>query len=327
MLAIPYHQVQTENRQQGVVTGTIINIQRFSIHDGPGIRTTVFFKGCSLRCFWCHNPESIRPKPEIQFYLERCIGCQDCLSVCQHGAHIFEDGHEYARNLCVVCGECVQICPNDAVELTGRSLTVDEVMAEILPDKAFYQTSGGGVTLSGGEPLLQHEFAHDILARCQLESIHTAIETAANCPWEYLGELLPVTDMFMMDLKHMDPERHKDATGVSNERILANARRLAASGKPVLFRIPVIPTVNDADDEIAAIAAYVRELGELGQAENNRAHGLPQLELLKFHRLAADKYRSLDWDYRAAKLEPLSKERMEELTRIAHTQGVDVHLA
>ena len=319
MLTLPIDRVQTDNRTSSALTGTIINIQRFSIHDGPGIRTTVFFKGCSLRCFWCHNPESIRPKPEIQFYLERCIGCQDCLSVCEHGAHIFEAGHEYARNLCVVCGECVQICPNAAVELTGRHMSVDQVLAEILADRTFYQTSGGGVTLSGGEPLLQREFAREILAQCQSAGVHTAIETAANCPWEYVEEMLPVTDMFMMDLKHMDSQKHREATGVGNERILANARRLAASGKPVLFRIPVIPTVNDGDDEMAATAAFVHELGELGQAESNHAHGLPQLELLRFHQLAADKYRSLDWDYRAAALRPLTKERMEELARHCRT--------
>ncbi len=308
------------------VTGTIINIQRFSIHDGPGIRTTVFFKGCSLRCFWCHNPESIRPKPEIQFYLDRCIGCQDCLAVCEHDAHIFENGHEYLRTQCVVCGECVAICPNAAVELTGRELSVEQVMSEILADKTFYQTSGGGVTLSGGEPMLQRKFAHEVLARCKAEGVHTAIETAANCPWEFIEEMLPVTDMFMMDLKQMDPVKHKDATGVSNELILANARRLAASGKPVLFRIPVIPTVNDADEEIATTAAFVRELGELGLAETNADHGLPQLELLKFHQLASDKYRSLDWDYRAAKLPTLDKSRMQELAAIAEAQGIRVHL-
>lgn len=312
---------------QVVAVGTVINIQRFSIHDGPGIRTTVFFKGCSLHCFWCHNPESIRPRPEIQFYADRCIGCRECLAVCPQGAHLFNGGHEYARDKCIVCGQCVDICCNAAVELTGQRLTVDEVMAEVLADKTFYATSGGGVTLSGGEPLLQREFAHAILARCREEGIHTAIETAANCPWSFLEELLPVTDLFMMDIKHMDPVLHKDATGVTNERILANARRLAATGKPVLFRIPVVPTVNDTVEAIAAIAAFVCELGELGQAEANAASGLSQLELLKFHRLAADKYRSLGLDYRASTLETLSKERMAELAEAAAAHEIDVHCA
>ena len=312
------------------VTGTVINIQRFSIHDGPGIRTTVFFKGCSLRCFWCHNPESIRPRPEIQFYVDRCIGCQECLAVCPQGAHIFNgdgsgNGHKYDRRECIVCGQCVDTCCTAAVELTGRRLSVDEVMAEVLADKTFYATSGGGVTLSGGEPLMQRDFAHAILERCQEEGLHTAIETAANCRWEDLESLLPVTELFMMDIKHMDPACHKDATGVSNERILANADRLAASGKPVLFRIPVIPTVNDTVEEISAIAAFVHELGKLGVAQQNLEHDLPQLELLTFHRLAADKYQSLGLDYRAATLEPPDKRRMADLAAAAAEQNIVVH--
>jgi pyruvate formate lyase activating enzyme len=325
--------------ERQAVTGTVINIQRFSIHDGPGIRTTVFFKGCSLRCFWCHNPESIRPRPEIQFYVDRCIGCRECLAVCAQGAHVFDDsvrrhngdevdiGHEYDRDECIVCGKCVDVCCAEAVELTGQQMTIEAVLAEVLADKAFYVNSGGGVTLSGGEPLLQLTFARRILEGCQDAGVHTAIETAANCPWDYVEDVLPVTDMFMMDLKHMDPVKHKEATGVSNERILANARRLAASGKPVLFRIPVIPTVNDTKEEIEAISAYVHELGLLGTAEANRAKGLPQLELLAFHRLAADKYESLGLDYRAASLEPLSKQRMAELVAAAADRGVEVRSA
>lgn len=314
------------------VTGTVINIQRFSIHDGPGIRTTVFFKGCSLRCFWCHNPESIRPRPEIQFYVDRCIGCRECLAICPQGAHSFTGngidgsmGHAYARDNCVVCGQCVDVCCTAAVELTGRHLSVDDVIAEVLADKAFYTSSGGGVTLSGGEPLMQRAFAFAILEECQSLGLHTAIETAANCRWEDLESVLPVTDLFMMDIKHMDPVRHKEATGASNERILANAKRLAASGKPVLFRVPVVPTVNDTVEEISAIAAFVHELGELGVAEHNRRLNLPQLELLTFHRLAADKYQSLGLDYRAAQLVPPDKARMAELTAAAAEQDVVVH--
>jgi pyruvate formate lyase activating enzyme len=219
----------------------------------------------------------------------------------------------------------VDVCCTNAVELTGKRVTVDEVLAEVLADRAFYETSGGGITLSGGEPLLQREFAHAILACCQQEGVPTAVETAANCPWSFLEELLPVVDLFMMDIKHMDPAKHKEATGVSNERILANARRLASTGKPVLFRIPVVPTVNDTAQEIGAIAAFVRELGELGVASVNRSQGLPQLELLAFHRLAADKYRSLGLDYRAATLEPPSKGYMKELTVAAEQAGIEVH--
>ena len=306
-------------------TGTIINIQRFSLHDGPGIRTTVFFKGCSLHCFWCHNPEGIRPRPEIQFYPDRCIGCQECLAICPQGAHLFTNGtHEYKRSECIVCEQCVSICCTAAVELTGRRLSVEEVMNEVLADRAFYESSDGGVTLSGGEPVLQKQFAQAILERSQQEGLHTAIETAGNCRWEDLAALLPVTDLVMMDIKHMDPVRHKEATGVRNERILANAKRLATAGKPVIFRIPVIPTVNDTTEEIGAIAAFVHGLGELGVAERCREHDLPQLELLAFHRLASEKYRSLGLDYRAATLDPPSKTHMAELATAAAKEAVVV---
>ena len=306
-------------------TGTIISMQRFSIHDGPGIRTTVFFKGCSLRCFWCHNPESIRAGQEIQFYPDRCIGCQECAAVCGQKAHRFDDGdHLYDRNACIVCGQCVDICCATAVELAGRRVSADEVLREVLADRAFYARSGGGVTLSGGEPVLQRDFAQAILESCKREGLQTALETAGNCRWEDLAALLPVTDLVMMDIKHMDPVRHKQATGATNERILANARQVAAANCPVIFRIPVVPTVNDTVEAVGAVAAFVAELGRLGAAERCRAYGVPQLELLPFHRLAGDKYRSLGLAYRAGALAPPTKAWMAELTAVAAQHNIVV---
>lgn len=291
--------------------GFVFNIQRFSIHDGPGIRTTVFFKGCPLRCFWCHNPEGIRLQPEIQFFPERCIGCGACLDACRHGAHATEgESRVYRREQCVACGRCAETCYAGALVLTGRRMTDEEVVAEVLRDRAFYETSGGGVTLSGGEPLLQRDFAAAILARCRAEGLPTAIETAAHCRWQDLAVLLPVTDLVLMDLKLIDPARHREATGVSNERILANARRLVQAGKPVLFRVPVVPSVNDTPGDIAAIADFVRGLAEEVGASR------PSLELLAFHRLAGSKYQSLGMAYRAGHLEPLSKEQMAELAAV-----------
>ena len=305
-------------------TGTIFNIQRFSIHDGPGIRTTVFFKGCSLFCFWCHNPEGRRAKPDIQFFPDRCIGCGDCVRVCEHDGHDLQSGsHVYARERCVVCGRCADGCFAGALQLTGKLVTVDEVVAEVERDQPFYASSGGGVTLSGGEPLLQAAFAQAILERCKATGIHTAIETAANCRWRELAALLPVTDLVMMDIKHMDAAKHRAVTGVSNARILANARRLALSGVALTLRTPVIPTVNDTEQEIAAIAAFGRELQAM---RSTSAPSAPPItyELLPFHRLAGDKFASLGLDDRSAALTPLSSERMAELAEEARRCGLAV---
>lgn len=310
------------------MTGIVFNIQRFSVHDGPGIRTAVFFKGCSLRCFWCHNPEGIRPQPEIQFFPDRCIGCGECLKACAQGAHESRDGaHVFHRERCAGCGHCAETCYAGALELTGRRLTVEQVMEEVVRDQPFYQTSGGGVTLSGGEPVLQRDFARAILERCKAEGLHTAIETSAHCRWHDLALLVPVTDLVMMDIKHLDPGRHRAVTGASNARILANARRLMQTDRPVVFRLPVVPTVNDTAEEIGAIAAFVRQLGDLRKASNHqqaKQGDPPSLELLPFHRLATDKYRSLGLHYRATGLERPPCERMQQLAEAARACGIAV---
>lgn len=309
-------------------SGIVFNIQRFSVHDGPGIRTTVFLKGCTLQCFWCHNPEGIRLKPEIQFYPGRCIGCGACLDACKHNAQVLNDGvHVYVRENCVMCEECVDNCFSGALELTGTVVTVDEVMKEVLADRAFYANSGGGVTLSGGEPLLQADFSRAILQRSKDEGLHTAIETCGNYAWSHLESLLPWVDLVMMDLKHMDPDAHREATGVSNERILEIAKGLMCTSKPVRFRIPVIPTVNDTVEAIGEISAFVRRLSDLRMttnAESGADAPPPVLGLLRFHRLAADKYRSLGLDYRASDLEAPSLAYMDELRDVARGYGIEV---
>jgi len=305
---------------QGIVT----NIQRFSIHDGPGIRTTVFLKGCNLRCFWCHNPETWNPKPELQIFPGKCIGCGACLSACPRGAHVIIGGEKvYLRDQCIVCGQCAETCYAEALVLTGKTMTVDDVMAEVLSDRAFYETSGGGITLSGGEPALQLDFSYAILKRSKAEGIHTAIETDAHYSWERMEKLLEVTDFVMTDIKHMDSDKHREFTGVPNERIIANHRKLMVTDKPVVFRTPVVPTVNATPDDIGAIAAYIHDLSEL-RAQAGVDAPRPTLDLLPFHRLAGDKYRSLGLDYKAVDFAPPTKEEMAVLVEVAAGYGIEV---
>lgn len=307
--------------------GFVFNIQRFSLHDGPGIRTTVFLKGCTLRCFWCHNPEGFHRQPEILFNPTRCLGDMDCARVCHQGAHDFINGdHLYYRELCSVCGECVEVCVTNALELSAREMSVDEVMKEILADSAFYERSGGGVTLSGGDPLVQRLFSQAILERCHEEHIHTGLETTANSAWEHLESLLPFVNLVMMDIKHMDDSQHRRITGVSNQRILENARRLAERGTQLIIRIPVIPSVNDDIDSVLTVAVFVRQLIELGQCNGHYTQELPRLELLPFHRLAEGKYSALGMDYPAKGLQPPSSEQMKSLADAAESCGIKVKL-
>jgi len=308
------------------VSGLVFDIQRFSVHDGPGIRTTVFLKGCSLHCFWCHNPEGLRMTPEVQFLPNRCLGCGACVAACEHDGQHLDDGvRSFERERCVACGACVEACVAEALTLAGKQMTAEAVVAEVMRDRVFYETSGGGVTLSGGEPALQPDFSAAILAQCKAEGLHTAIETCGHIPWSGLEALLPVTDLVMMDLKHVDSAKHRAATGAGNERILANARQLALTRKPLIFRTPVVPGVNDTPAEIEAIAAFVRELVSL-RAISSNGNGPAEIswELLPFHRLAADKYRSLGLDYRARELNPPPKDQMAVLAEAAQSSGVVV---
>jgi pyruvate formate lyase activating enzyme len=295
-----------------MLRGIVTNIQRFSIHDGPGIRTTVFLKGCNLRCFWCHNPETLSRDPELQLFPDRCIGCGECFERCPQGAHIMTDGRRtFLRELCRACGTCVETCYAQALLLVGECKTVDEVVDEVLRDLPFYETSGGGVTLSGGEPLLQLDFSYAILERCRKEGLHTAIETAANFPWKRVAAILPVTDLVMMDVKLMDAERHKAATGVPNARILENAVRLGQEAQALIVRTPIVPGVNDNPEDVAAIAEFAAQLPNL-----------LYYELLPFHPMASGKYDSLDLDYRAREMKSPSKEQMDALTEVAARFGV-----
>lgn len=307
-----------------MITGTIFDIQRFSLHDGPGIRTTVFLKGCSLHCFWCHNPEGLVIKPQVQFVEGRCIQCGTCVEVCPEGAQELHEGvRYYNRKLCKECGKCIDTCYVEALIRVGKIASVDEVMREIVADKPFYETSGGGVTLSGGEPALQPAFASAVLEACRQEGIHTAIETAGNVPWSNLEPLIRLSDLVMMDLKHMDETKHRQATGVSNRRILENAAYLAQSNKPILFRTPLIPTVNDDDETIKALSDFILALVETAH-RNSPGHPGISWEFLTFHKLATDKYRGLGFEYKASELEFVPKERFLNLIQSAQTSGIPI---
>jgi pyruvate formate lyase activating enzyme len=296
--------------------GIVTNIQRFSIHDGPGIRTTVFLKGCNLRCFWCHNPEDIKPQPEIQFFPERCIACAACMNACPNDAHRVEaENHLYMRERCDACGVCVESCYAGGVVRVGEERSVDQVMDEVRPDRPFYTSSGGGVTLSGGEPLLQIDFARALLDRCRAEGMHTAIETAANFPWERVAAILPVVDLIMMDIKSMDSARHREVTGAPNERILANAARLGREPQPIIIRTPIIPGVNDTVADVTAIAAFVAHMPNLCY-----------YELLPYHPMAQSKYASLGLSYQAQALTTPSKAHMADLAAGARRTGIAVRV-
>jgi glycyl-radical enzyme activating protein len=263
-------------------TGTVFDVQRFSIHDGPGVRTTVFLKGCPLRCRWCHNPESRRPAPELLFAAERCVGCGACLAACPHGAHRVVDGeHRFERERCTACGACAAECPATALELAGRTAGVPELLAEVLRDRDFYEASGGGLTLSGGEPTAQPDFTAALLSATRAQGIPTAVETCGWCDFAVLERLRPLVDLFLFDLK-ADPDRHRDLTGADAGPILANLRRLHGSGARIRLRLPMVPGVNDTDEHFGNIAGLVRELP-----------GLEGLQLLPYHPLAAGKYRAL----------------------------------
>lgn len=292
--------------------GTIFNVQHFSIHDGPGVRTTVFLKGCNLRCFWCHNPEAAVMKSEMQFFPEKCIACGACVETCPEGAQLLERiTRIYDRDRCRLCFRCVEECFSGALERIGREYGADEVMAEILRDRLYYQNSGGGVTFSGGEPLLQKDFLRTLLLACRQEGIHCAVDTAGNLPWESLAEIAPLADLFLYDVKAFDEETHRRATGVSNQRILSNLKRLSETGSSLWVRIPVIPGVNDSVEEMAQITGLLAGL-----------KGIQRVELLPFHTLGSEKYASLGLTYPAEGVKLPGKSKMETFQAALVSAGV-----
>ena len=302
------------------IKGTVLKIERFAIHDGPGIRTVIFMKGCPLRCGWCSTPESQELSPEMEYFADRCLRCARCVEVCPVGAiSILGNGEIFTdRELCIKCDyQCAEVCPSGARKIAGEEMTVEEVVEEVEKDTLFYANSSGGVTLSGGEPAMQPEFSLGILKACKERGIHTAIETCAYVKWSILDELLKYLDLVYIDIKHMSPEEHEKLTGKGNELILENTRRVATKypDKPLIIRIPVIPGYNDSDENITDIVQFVRQL-----------NGDHKIELLPYHKLGVSQYRVLSRDYPLPDLEPPPEERMRALEKLVESYGIPAQI-
>ena len=269
------------------VTGIITDISRGSFHDGPGSRTVVYFKGCDLRCRWCHNPETYSVKKDIIYLETKCVKCGRCVDAFPECHRITDDRLVIDRKRCIKCGKCSELCPVNALQIIGKEYTVEDVMRIVRKDKHFYLQSGGGVTLSGGECLLQSDFTEKVLSECKSEGINTAIETALYVPWKNVEQVIPYTDLFFADLKIVDSEKHLHYTGKDNGLILENLKKLTETASNVIVRIPVIPTVNDTDLDIDGFSSVIKTLGP----------GLKSVELLKYNNLAESKYNSLGLKY------------------------------
>lgn len=310
--------IKKEAKRGEEITGWVSNIQRFSLHDGPGIRTLIFMQGCPLKCQWCCNPEGQKPYPQLRFISIKCAAgttCQSpCVRVCPEGAITLtpEGKIQMDWSRCKNCGKCAEVCLYGARTMLGRRMTVAEVLNEIELDRSFYNRSGGGVTIGGGEPLAQFEFTLELLRRCKERFLHTAIETCGQAPWQHLKQVSEYLDLMYFDIKHLDPKKHKELTGVTNELILANAKRVLSGTLKceVIIRTEVIPGCNDSEEAIAAIARFVAEAG--GQ----------KMELLPYHALGSGKYRQLGMPYELTEIRPPSDELMAKLRKIVESFGL-----
>jgi pyruvate formate lyase activating enzyme len=297
-------------------SGIVFDIMHFSTRDGPGIRTTVFLKGCPLHCAWCHNPESQSPQPQMMPRPNLCIGCLACLDACPHSAIAQVDGRlTYIPERCELCGRCLDACMAGARELVGRRMTTADVLAEIEKDRVFFDESGGGVTFSGGEALLQYDFLVELLAAARAAGIHTVLDTSGYCAPDRFEALLPLVDLVLYDIKSMDDDLHREFTGVSNQVILANLRRLSVSGVSFQIRYPFIPGVNDS-------AAQMQALGRLA----SDLPGLLGIEILPFHQIGLEKYRRLQMPYRLPDLLPPAQDVLQASADVLRCYNVEVSI-
>lgn len=285
------------------LSAPVTNISRCSLHDGPGVRTVVFLKGCALRCRWCHNPETQSAAGEVLFTYNKCIGCGRCAELCPQHHRVENSRVLYLRQGCRDCGKCAEDCPTGALSFCGEMISVEKTLREIEKDKAYYEGSSGGVTVSGGECLLYPDFTAELLKACQALNIGTAVESALFVPWRNVAKVSPHADLLLLDLKHPEPEKHRYWTGESSKIIIDNLDRLSHIHENITVRIPVIPGVNDGDEEMNGFGRIISGFGE----------GVKQVELLRYNHLAEGKYIAGGWEYTHFADEPQNDERMETL--------------
>ena len=300
-----------------MVTGWIFNIQRFSVQDGPGIRTTVFMKGCPLTCPWCSNPESQQSHPELAHVDSLCDGCGRCLPVCEPKAISLEGERvRVDRSLCDNCGRCLEVCAPGSLKMFGSEISVEEALREIEKDAPYYRNSKGGVTASGGEPLRQPRFVASLFERCRESGIHTALDTCGYASRDALQSVLEHTDLVLYDLKLVDDERHIEILETSNHPILDNAKFVAGSGVPLIIRIPLVPGFTETEENIRAVVRFIEDVGE----------GVTAIHVLPYHRFGLDKYRMLDRDYELGELGPLPEERIRAVADSLGALGLDCEI-
>lgn len=298
-----------------LMTDIIFNIQKFSIHDGPGIRTTVFFKGCPLKCLWCHNPESQNTKREMLYDRKKCVMCRTCVNVCPEKAiRVENDSIVTDMDKCKFCGKCVTYCMYEAREIAGKEYTVDDVMKVILQDKIFYKNSGGGVTISGGEPLVHIEFAEELLKRVKSEGIHTAVDTCGAVSFDVLERIAKYTDLFLYDIKLMDDEKHKEYIGVSNKLIFENLIKLSKIHGNINIRMPIIEGVNADNSHIEKTMELIKDLN------------IKNINLLPYHDIAKHKYYKLGLGYEEEKMAKPSDEKMNSYKEMLEKAGYEVKI-
>jgi pyruvate formate lyase activating enzyme len=284
--------------------GRIVGIKRFETHDGDGIRTTLFLKGCPLRCKWCHNPEAISPKPQVAYLNEKCLGCGECVSVCDAHAHSFFDGkHVYDRNKCLHCGTCEDVCLGEALTFYGKEVSPEEVLPLLTEDRIFYDGSGGGVTLSGGEPLFQADFSMELLKLLKAEGIHTAVDTCGFAGKSDIDKIIDYTDIFLYDVKFYDNKKHVQYTGCTNKSIIENLKYIDNAGKPTEIRIPLIPTINN--DQIEPIGRFLSSLKHI-----------VKVTLLPYYNFSSSKYEALEMENTLPAVETPDDDQLTEAVRI-----------